>query len=252
MERHKQLRQDKSDKEVKIGLYEIDETIKYYFDNTIIPRITDGKGRQMKIPVVYGSPERWKSVQKSSFYRDDSGKVQFPLIMYRRTGMTKTLDIGNKVDANNPQVGYTENQYSKTNAYDRFSKAIKMNYIRKFSKMVIPDYVKLSYECIIWTDYLQDMNKIVEAINFAEGTYWGDPKKFSFISKVDSFSGTQEVEVGQDRLIKTSFNIELDGFIITDNIQKQIVQGSTISFSPAKVSVGLETIADIGTIRKKL
>ena len=252
MDRHKQLRQDKSDKEVKIGLYEIDETIKYYFDNTIVPRITDGKGRQMKIPVVYGSPERWKSVQKSSFYRDDSGKVQFPLIMYRRTGMTKTLDIGSKVDANNPQVGYTENQYSKTNAYDRFSKAIKTNCIRKFSKMIIPDYVKLSYECIIWTDYLQDMNKIVEAINFAEGTYWGDPKKFSFISKVDSFSGTQEVEVGQDRLIKTSFNIEMDGFIITDNIQKQIVQGSTVSFSPAKVSVGMETIADIGTIRKKL
>ena len=93
MDRHKQLRQDKSDKEVKIGLYEIDETIKYYFDNTIIPRITDGKGRQMKIPVVYGSPERWKSVQKSGIYRDSTGKAQFPAIVYKRTSVEKNRSL---------------------------------------------------------------------------------------------------------------------------------------------------------------
>ena len=252
MDRHKQLRQDKGDKKANIGLYDIDESIKYYFDNTIIPRIVDNKGKQMNVPVMYGSPERWKSVQKSSFYRDNKGKVQFPLIMYKRTGLAKTNEAGNKVDANNPQYGYVENKYSKTNAYDRFSKAIKMQYVRKFDKLVVPDFVKISYECIVWTDYLADMNKIIEAINYAEGTYWGNPSKFQFVSKVDSFSGTEEVEVGQDRLIKTSFNIELDGFIITDNIQKQIVQGSTISFSPAKVSVGMETIADIGTIQKRV
>lgn len=252
MDRHKQLRQQKSDKKANIGLYDIDESIKYYFDNTIIPRIVDNKGKQMQIPTMYGSPERWKSVQKSNFFRDGNGKVQFPLIMYRRTGLSKSREAGNKVDANNPTVGYIENKYSKTNRYDKFSKAINIEYIKKYEKLVIPDYVKVSYECIIWTDFLADMNKIVEAVNYAEGTYWGNPNKFQFVSKVDSFSGTEEVELGQDRIIKTSFNIELDGFIITDNIQKQIVQGSTISFSPAKVSVGVETTADIGTIKKRV
>lgn len=252
MNRHDQLRQLKGDKKANIGLYDIDESIKYYFDNTIIPRIVDTKGKQMQIPIMYGSPERWKSVQKSSFYRDGNGKVQFPLIMYRRTGLSKSREAGNKVDANNPIVGYVENKYSRNNRYDKFSKAIGVQYIKKYDKMAIPDYVKIGYECIIWTDFLADMNKIVEAINYAEGTYWGNPNKFQFVSKVDSFTGTEEVELGQDRIIKTSFNIELDGFIITDNIQKQIVQGSTISFSPAKVSVGFETTADIGTIKKRV
>jgi len=249
MGRNKQLRQEGEDNKINIGLYDIDSSIKFYFDNTIIPRITDGKGRQMNIPVVYGSPERWKSAQKSSYYRDANGKVQIPLIMYRRTGLNKRYDVGSKIDANNPQVGYIENKYNKNNRYDRFSKQIGKDPVKKYNKLVVPDYVKISYECIVWTDYIQDMNKIVEAINYAEGTYWGDPSKFSFVAKVDSFSGTTDVEIGDDRMIKTTFNIELDGFIITDSIQKQMTQGSDIAFGPATVNVGMESIADIGKFK---
>ena len=34
---------------------------------------------RLNVPVLYGSPERWKSVQKDGFYRDKNGKIQAPL-----------------------------------------------------------------------------------------------------------------------------------------------------------------------------
>ena len=32
-----------------------------------------------------------------------------------------------------------------------------------------PDYVNLSYDFIIWTTYIQQMNSIVEKIQYSEG-----------------------------------------------------------------------------------
>ena len=44
---------------------------------------------------------------------------------------------------------------------------------RKIHAVVIPDYVTISYKCIIMTYYVEQMNKIVEAINYASEAYWG-------------------------------------------------------------------------------
>ena len=64
VDRSKQVRRD-NDKiqEKKIGLYEIDETIKYYFDNVVKLQIKDSSGLTAKVPVVYATPENWKSLQ---------------------------------------------------------------------------------------------------------------------------------------------------------------------------------------------
>jgi len=38
---------------------------------------------------MYGSPERWKAVQKDGFHRDKNGKIQAPLIMFKRDSVEK-------------------------------------------------------------------------------------------------------------------------------------------------------------------
>ena len=250
--RAKQVQVDNKPSSLDVGLYDIDSSIKYYFDNTIIPTILDKNGAQMQVPVVYGSPEKWKSMQKSSFYRDANGKIQVPLIMYKRTGITKRNDMSSKIDSNYPQVAYAESKDSQTNKYDLFSKQVGLKPVKQYHKVVIPDYVKLTYECIIWTDYLKEMNNIIEAISYAEGTYWGDPDKFSFMSRIDSFAQTTDVEIGNDRLIRSSFTIELDGFIISDNVQKRMATGGDIAYGPAKISIGHETVVDINQLKSKL
>ena len=70
-------------KQFQVGLRDIDETIVYYFNNVIKPSVVQN-GRRINVPILYGSPERWAAVQKDGFYRDKNGKIQTPLIMFKR------------------------------------------------------------------------------------------------------------------------------------------------------------------------
>jgi hypothetical protein len=61
-------------KTISIGLEDHDNTILYYLENVIKPTVTQNN-RQIAVPIIYGSPERWKSVQADGFYRDKNGKI---------------------------------------------------------------------------------------------------------------------------------------------------------------------------------
>ncbi len=57
--------------------------------------------RQIEVPIIYGSPEKWKAVQADGYYRDgNQGKIMVPLIMFQRESITKDRSIGNKLDGN--------------------------------------------------------------------------------------------------------------------------------------------------------
>ena len=89
-------------KPFSVGIQDIDEAIFYYFQNVIQPSVIQD-GARLPVPVIYGSPEKWKSFQKDGYYRDQLGKIQAPLIMFKRNDITKNRQIANKLDANNPQ-----------------------------------------------------------------------------------------------------------------------------------------------------
>ena len=40
--------------------------------------------KETQVPVIYGSPERWKSIQKDAYYRDKKGAIMMPIIMFKR------------------------------------------------------------------------------------------------------------------------------------------------------------------------
>ena len=93
-------------KELNIGLFDIDYAIKYYFERVIRPEVVEF-GDTIKVPVIYGSPEKWKNVQADGYFRDKNGKILSPLIAYKRTGITKNKTLSSKIDANYPQLYYT-------------------------------------------------------------------------------------------------------------------------------------------------
>jgi len=47
-----------------VGIQDIDEAIFYYLENVIKPTVTQN-GEKISVPVLYGSPEKWKILQKS-------------------------------------------------------------------------------------------------------------------------------------------------------------------------------------------
>ena len=64
---------------INITLEDHDEAILYYIKNVIKPTV-EINGNQQEVPVIYGSPERWKSMQKDGFFRDKNGKAFIPII----------------------------------------------------------------------------------------------------------------------------------------------------------------------------
>ena len=227
-------------KQFSIGLRDIDETIVYYFNNVIKPSVVQNSNK-IPVPVLYGSPERWAAVQKDGFYRDKNGKIQTPLIMFKRESIEKNRALGNKLDANNPNnFGIFQKKYSKKNIYDRFGTLSNRDPVKELYGVIIPDYVNITYSCVVFTEYIEQMNKIIESINFASDAYWGDPERFNFRAMIDSYTTATELNKGQDRTVKTSFNINMMGHIVPDSINASIA-GMNKFYSKSSISFGLET-----------
>jgi hypothetical protein len=224
----------------KVKLKDIDTALLYYLDNVVLPNITDN-GKSFKIPIIYGSPERWASVQKDGYSRDKDGKTQIPLMMFKRTAMAKNRTLSNKVDANFPQVYQTfAKQWSRKNAYNAFSVANNFSPVQEQYNVVVPDYVNITYEFIIWTDYVEQMNDIVEAINYSEGSYWGEPERFKFRTRIDDFTNQTDLTGDADRLVRTTFTLTLYGYIISDTLNRQIAKHATKQHSNYVLRFGQE------------
>ena len=111
---------DDNTKPFSLGIVDIDESIKYYIENVIKPTVIQN-GERLAIPVIYGNPEKWKAVQADGYYRDKTGKVMCPLIMFKRDSIDKVRSIANKLDANQPNLYATSTKkYTSKNAYSNF------------------------------------------------------------------------------------------------------------------------------------
>jgi len=237
-------RKDDNVQDVSIGLQDHDEAIMYYFNNVIKPSVIIN-GNRTNVPIIYGSPERWKGVQKDGYFRDKEGKLQTPLIMFKRDSVEKRRDLGNKLDANSPQLYYTfQEKYSKRNQYDNFNVLQNIIPQKEFHTVVIPDYVTLQYSCIIWTDYIAQMNKLIEMINYSSDSYWGDKEKFKFNARIDTYSNTTEVAQGENRVVKTNFGLTIQGYLIPDSLNKDLAKKPQKFFSKSRVVFNNELIVE--------
>lgn len=235
-------------KDFSVSLKDHDEVIKYYFENTIKPSVIQN-GNRVMVPIMYGSPERWKTVQSDGALRDKDGKLLTPLIMFKRDTLEKNRTLGNKLDGNkvhNYQL--FEQKFNKRNSYDRFSVITNRQPSKEVFMSVVPDYVTLTYSCIIFTDYVEQINPIIEAINFASDSYWGDFSRFKFRARIDQFSTVTEVNTTDSRAVRSTFNIILNGYIIPDTINKQIANAD-MYYGTSQVVFNFETTtADLDTL----
>jgi len=235
---------DDTTKPFTVGLQDIDESIMYYFQNVIRPTVIQN-GVRIAVPVIYGAPERWKSTQKDGYYKDKNGAIMSPLIMFKRDSIDKNRSLTNKLDANSPHL-YTsfKKTYNGKNAYSNFSVLTNRIPVEQFVVNVVPDYVTLTYSCTIQTYYVDQLNKIIEAVNYASDSYWGDPERFKFKASIDSFSTVVEISDNTNRVVKGTFSIKLFGYVVPDTIQKELTAIKKYN-SKAQVIIGIETVTSL-------
>jgi hypothetical protein len=219
---------------INIGLEDHDDAILYYLENVIKPTVTQND-RQIEVPIIYGSPERWKSIQADGFYRDKNGKTMVPLIMFKRESFEKNRTLGNKLDGNVVHnVQYFETQYSQRNVYDNFAVLREQKPQKEYILGIIPDYITLTYKLSIYTDYVQQMNKIIEALEFASDSYWGDPERYQFRAVISSFPTPVLLENTTDRANRSEITLTLQGYIIPNSINVALAGPNPKSYNVTK------------------
>ena len=201
------FKEDKT-KQYSVGIKDIDEAIFYYFNNHIKPFVYQN-GSRRDVPVMYGASERWNQYQKDGSYRDKKGAIMLPIIVIKRNSIAKDRTVANKLDANQPNLyGTWSKQFSSKNFYSNFSTLNNRKPVEKFHIVAQPDYVTLEYSCLIQTYYMEQLNK------------------------------------GQNRLVKGEFTLRLRGYIIPDTIQKEL-NATKVYNSKAKVIVTTEAVSDL-------
>ena len=230
-------------KPFSVGIKDIDESVYYYFQNIIKPTVIQN-GQRLPVPVIYASPEKMKSFQKDGFYRDQNGRIQAPLIAFKRESIEKVRTIANKLDANNPNnFGVFTKKYNIKNAYDNFAVLNNRIPVKTHYAVVMPDYLTLNYSCTVFTYYVEQLNKIIEACEYASDAYWGDPQLFQFRAMIDSFSFQTELVNNDERVVRSTFNIKLNGYIIPDVLQRDLNAIKKYN-ERSKVIFSIETVSN--------
>lgn len=230
-------------KPFKISLLDIDEAIFYYFENVIKPYI-DQNGNRIKVPIIYATPEKWKSFRTDGFYRDKKGSIMLPLITVKRNTITKNRSIYNKLDSNSPLLNGTfQKRYSDKNFYDNFSILNNRIPVKQYYNVVVPDYVDIEYDCIMQTYYLEQLNGLIEAIEYASDSYWGEPERFKFKTRINTFSSDVEVSPDGERFAISRFSINVKGYLIPETVQKDLTSPKKYN-SKAKLIIELETTSN--------
>ena len=231
-----------NDKKFSIGMKDIDEAVQYYFNNVLQLSVYQNNDKIL-VPIIYGLPEKWKSIQKDGFYQDQDSKTMPPLLMYRRESIVQNRTLGNKLDGNSAHnVQLFEKGFSRKNIYDNFHILQNQKPQKEYVVVVTPDYVTVTYKCIIWTSFVEQMDSLIEALNYASNSYWGDPSSFQFLTKIESFNDTLSFDQGEDRFVRTEFDMTLNGYLIPDSLNSYLAQLQGKTYNICKIVFAPETV----------
>jgi hypothetical protein len=206
-----------------VKLIDIDTTIAEYMSDVVIPNLEEN-GNVLKAPLIYGNAERWAGARRDGYIRDERGRIQIPLLMFKRNSIERNDSMANFQEVNKISA---YKKYSSKNRYERFSLQNGVAPVQEMYEINVPHYVTITYEVMIWTSFTEHMNKIVEAFQYAADRYWGKEDGYKFKVKIDSFDNQQEVGAGSERVIRTTFSIVVNAYLLPERYnEKPVVKKS--------------------------
>lgn len=225
---------------IQVTLMSIDETIVNYLSDTIKPTVIDNETVRM-VPVLYGTPERWSTFRKDGIIREPgSDKAQTPVVMLRRTSVERA-------PLTNPSNKYLETSWetgwNKRNAYDKFAVLNNIRPSRQFHAVIIPDYVTVTYDVVLWTEYEEQMSDLIGQIQVEGDEYWGTRNGYKFRVRIDGFDSQTELEASQDRVVRSVFQMKVSAYLVPERMIKNFRLSPTTrkAYTAKKMVVIIET-----------
>jgi glutaredoxin len=230
-------------------LYDIDFAMKWFVENEIQPQVTHNK-ELITVPVIFANGEKWDSVRRLGYLRDEKGMLQSPLVVLKRTTMTERDQL-KKLDTNRPVsidgIGnqmYYRAKYNKRNRYEDELFPIPVNNPGESKELYainIPEYVDIEYDLMLWADFTTQMNEMVEQFMPYGGFAWGNEQN-KYQTHIRAFNFETLNTVGEDRLIRATTSLTVKGTLLAE----QEFRLSTLQKAYSIKRVRFDTVIDIG------
>jgi len=207
-----------------ITLKDVDTSILNHVKNVMKPRVREAN-ETFKIPVYYGNEERWKAVRKRGVLRDKNNSLILPLIMLRRTELTRN-DLSGQSFQHDIRRQYVDvvrsSRWSKDNQYDRFSVQQGVQPVYENVVTGMPNYADITYEFVLWTNFIEQMNPLVESFVDQSNMYWGDGTNNKFLCTIENISDASEMNRDGERFIKSTFSVTTKAYLLSEYLNSVV------------------------------
>ena len=225
-----------TNKDFTVKLIDIDTAISDYVDKIIDIHVLDNSNN-IKVPLIYANPEKWKAIQKDGFLRDGQGKIQLPIMSFSRKSVAKRQEL---MSPNRHLTYPVIQKFSEKNKYDPRSPLHKIFApVHQIYSVSLPDHVTIVYDFLCQAEYVEQMNTIIQKINWAAEDYWGDPKRFRFMATVGDYSLTTETPTDNDRMVKATFTLTVNAYLLEESMESRKLTTEKI-LTKRKIVIGTE------------
>ena len=225
-------------------VYDIDYAISYFIQNDIRPQIT-ADNELISVPVIFANGEKWDNVRRLGYLRDEKGMLQSPVIMLKRNSVAER-DAQRNLDVNRPQSANQlihKSKYNERNRYEDELFPIPTNQIQSSQQIYvvdIPKYVTVEYELLIWCDFTEQLNELIDQIMPYGRFSWGnDGNKFP--TSIGSISFETVNTIGEDRLVRATVPLTVQGTLLSAQENRL----STIRKMYSVKKLSFDTVVDV-------
>ena len=198
----------------KVTIYDIDFAIMSWLEKIGKQAVNDN-GNMVDCVVQYANGERWAQIQANGFMRDTTGKIITPVMALKRTTMERDPRIDHlHTQKNSGGKLILLPKRSRTDMFDRFSKTQNAKKVFEYYATAIPEFVVVTYELIVWTDYVEQLNHLVQDILPTSGYAWGDTWKF--VTEVQGYDFITDISDGQERIVRCDMTLQTQGILLDD------------------------------------
>lgn len=153
-----------------VGLEKFDQCVKDWLDRTVDAHVDFPNGERRKVPIVFAAGERAITSRQRKGMRDKNGVLILPIISVRRTGIDPQPNmqaLGTEV----PNMVVAKRLTPKTSDMQNLNR-LRDPSLRTPTKPIVyevttipfPDRNILNYELVIHTQYITQMNSIIEKL----------------------------------------------------------------------------------------
>ena len=207
-----------------ITLKDVDTAVLNHVKNVMKPIVKEAN-ETFKIPVYYGNEERWKSARKRGVLRDKNNSLILPLIMLRRTEVSRNDLSGQSFphDIKGEHIDVVRSsRWSKENQYDRFSVQQGVQPVYENIVTGMPNYSDITYEFVLWTNFIEQMNPLIESFLDQSHTYWGKGENMKFLCTIDNISDASEMNQDGERFIKSTFSVITKAYLLPEYLNSVV------------------------------